>query len=236
MQLSRDPVIVFVILFLLSLGASYVLFKLLDSSATIKRKGWSAGGAIAGFLMILFGSWYAIRPTLIPPPRIIPVSVPAGFKPISDLNMGVAIATPEDWERKEEAYSISVAPKQQEPNSKNPMFAQIQIRPCTELTHSLSKDELPKIQKALQQLMGFFQLRGPSVDDSYLGHKAAVTPASITVPGKLLEPPTAADFTMNLMVREVYDERNGRCITFLYPDSELGRLLGSTMNIANPAF
>jgi hypothetical protein len=39
-----------------------------------------------------------------------------------------------------------------------------------------------------------------------------------------------------LMMKEIYDERNGRCVVIGYPDSEVGRRLSSTLNIANPSF
>jgi len=79
-------------------------------------------------------------------------------------------------------------------------------------------------------------LRGPSISESYLGHKASVTPASLTVPGSVLLPPVAKDLTLNLMLKEIYDERNGRCVMIGYPDSEAGRQLSSTLNITNPSF
>jgi hypothetical protein len=45
------------VIFLLSLVGSYVLFHLLKSSASITNKNYSAGGAIAGFV-ILFGALF----------------------------------------------------------------------------------------------------------------------------------------------------------------------------------
>ncbi len=47
--------IVAAVLFLLSLLGAYVLFKVLKSAALIKRPGYQAGGALAGFLL-LFGT------------------------------------------------------------------------------------------------------------------------------------------------------------------------------------
>lgn len=41
-----------VIIFILSLAGAYVLFKLLKSTAVIKKTGYQAGGALAGFLLI----------------------------------------------------------------------------------------------------------------------------------------------------------------------------------------
>ncbi len=52
------------VIFALSLSGSVVLFKFLSSSATIKKKSYKAGGAIAGFILIYgllftsFNSWY----------------------------------------------------------------------------------------------------------------------------------------------------------------------------------
>lgn len=93
----HDPVVVYVIIFLLSLLAAIVLFKVLVSRATIKKKGWSAGGAIAGFLIISWGSWNALRPELGWRRSVEPLSVPGGFKKISDTSGGIALAVPEDW-------------------------------------------------------------------------------------------------------------------------------------------
>jgi hypothetical protein len=118
------------VLFLLSLLAAYVLFKVLDSRATIRRRGWSAGGAIAGFLIILFWSWDAIRPTLAPLARTMPVSVPVGFKPLDVSDMGIAIAVPDDWERKPHPTEIFLGPKQHQQNSRDAMFIMISIQAC----------------------------------------------------------------------------------------------------------
>lgn len=48
------------VIFLLSLLGAYVLFAILKSTAVIKKAGYQAGGALAGFLLIfimLFGSY-----------------------------------------------------------------------------------------------------------------------------------------------------------------------------------
>lgn len=49
---SINPIFVVSIIFLLSLSGAFVLFKLLKSYARIQRKGYQAGGALAGFLLI----------------------------------------------------------------------------------------------------------------------------------------------------------------------------------------
>ena len=49
------PLTAVALMFLLSLGGAFVLFKLLKSAALIKRAGYQAGGALAGFLLI-FGT------------------------------------------------------------------------------------------------------------------------------------------------------------------------------------
>lgn len=46
------PITIVTIMFLMSLIGAYVLFKLLKSTAVIKRTGYQAGGALAGFLLI----------------------------------------------------------------------------------------------------------------------------------------------------------------------------------------
>ncbi len=45
-------IVVMLVMFLCSLGGAYVLFRLLKSTATIQKKGYRAGGALAGFLLI----------------------------------------------------------------------------------------------------------------------------------------------------------------------------------------
>src|SRR5689334_23171763 len=151
-ELSHEPPVVFVALFFLSLVASYILFKLLDSRATIRRKGWSAGGAIAGFLLILFGSWYAVKPSFSGQQRILPVSTPAGFKIISASDAGVAIAIPSDWERKDMPTTLRFEPKAQEPNSSDPKMMVIQIQACEDLRLLTSEEDLAQTKQSMKEL------------------------------------------------------------------------------------
>lgn len=51
------PVIIVGIIFVLSLGGAIVLFRFLKSSAMIRKAGYQAGGALAGFLLI-YGTLY----------------------------------------------------------------------------------------------------------------------------------------------------------------------------------
>jgi hypothetical protein len=234
-ELSHEPPLVFVVLFLLSLVASYILFKLLDSRANIKRKGWSAGGAIAGFLLILFGSWFAVKPTLSIQRLPVPLSIPTGFKAVPILEAGIAIAIPDDWERSDTPITLEFVPKVQKPNSEDAKMMSIQISHCEELPAMLTEADLAKDEGALKQMFGLVHLRGASINDPYLGHKGSSTPISFNFPGSLMEPPRATDLTLNFISRRIYDERNGRCIALTYPDSELGRQLSSTLNIARPS-
>jgi len=58
-----NPIQIVPLLFLLSLVAAFLLFKFLDSKAEIVSKGYKAGGAIAGFIIVygmLYGSFYKI--------------------------------------------------------------------------------------------------------------------------------------------------------------------------------
>ena len=235
-QVFREPVPVFALVFLLSLGACWVLFQILDSRASIKGKGWSAGGAIAGFLVILFGSFYALRPFLQTIPRTMPVSTPAGYKPISVSDMGIALAVPKDWEKREVPTQILVTPSQQQPNSSDPKFLWIQLRSCSEPPSTLSEHDLSEARGPLQQMFGMVHFRGPSVSDSYLGYQASTTPVSLTFPGQVLVPPQTAELSINILLRDIYDEPNGRCILLYYPDSDMGRMLASTLNITNPPY
>lgn len=50
--------VVVTVIFILSLTGAFVLFKFLKSSALIKKAGYQAGGAIAGFLLI-YGALYS---------------------------------------------------------------------------------------------------------------------------------------------------------------------------------
>jgi hypothetical protein len=55
-------------------------------------------------------------------------------------------------------------------------------------------------------MFGAIHLRGASINDPYLGHKGSSTPVSFNIPGNLLEPPSAKDFVLNLILRRIYDE------------------------------
>ncbi len=230
-QLCREPLAVFVTLFLISLAASYVLFKLLDSRATIKREGWSAGGAIAGFLIILFGSWFALKPAITPPTRIVPLSVPTGFKSFTASDLGLAVALPADWVRHDAPTAISFGPKL--PTMQNPMFVALQIASCSgsEGALGVTEKDLPNVSKIIESNFGMLALRGASVTDSYLGRKSYLTPIRlfISVPGTPMP-------VFDGLLRSIYDDRSGRCINFMYPDSEIGKDIASTLNITSPSF
>ena len=61
--LLSNPLLVIVVIFILSLVGAFVLFKLLKSTAIIKKAKYQAGGALAGFLLIygtLYGSFYRL--------------------------------------------------------------------------------------------------------------------------------------------------------------------------------
>lgn len=232
-SLTHDPLVAFVALFVLSLVAAYILFKLLDSRATIKRKEWSAGGAIAGFLLILFGSWWAIRPAMSAIKPVVPLFVPNGFKSESVSAAGLAIAIPQEWERKDSPLILMFAPKV--PDESNPTYMLIQVSACTKLPEMTSSEELAKVQKEIKETFGgFVSLRGPSSNDPYIGHKGSMDPIRITIPGEVLEPPRSKDVTLDMIVRNIFDERNNRCMILEYSDNELGRQMSSTLNIANP--
>ena len=47
-----DPLLSLAAIFVLSLVGAVVLFKYLQSTAIIKKKGWQASGAVAGFILI----------------------------------------------------------------------------------------------------------------------------------------------------------------------------------------
>ena len=111
----------------------------------------------------------------------------------------------------------------------------IQIQACEDLRLLTSEEDLAQTKQGMKELFTFMSLRGPSVNDPYLGHKGSTTPVVITIPGHLLEPVRSNDYTLNLIVREIFDETNRRCIALLYPDNELGRRLGSTLNITSPS-
>ena len=60
-----EVLIVISVMFVISLGGAFVLFRFLDSHATIQRAGYKAGGALAGFLIILgmlFGTYVKLAP------------------------------------------------------------------------------------------------------------------------------------------------------------------------------
>ena len=55
--MEQNLLVVVSVIFALSLVGAFVLFKFLKSAAIIKRPGYQAGGALAGFLLI-FGALY----------------------------------------------------------------------------------------------------------------------------------------------------------------------------------
>lgn len=68
------PILAVTVIFVLSLGGAIVLFKFLKSSAIIKKTGYQAGGALAGFLLIygtLFYSFDKLIESNNPPGQII---------------------------------------------------------------------------------------------------------------------------------------------------------------------
>lgn len=63
LTVNFQVLIVISVMFVISLGGAFVLFRILDSQASIQRAGYKAGGALAGFLIILsmlFGSYYKL--------------------------------------------------------------------------------------------------------------------------------------------------------------------------------
>jgi hypothetical protein len=46
--------------FVLSAGATYLLFEVLHSTGVFKKGGWSLGGALVGFLVIFFGVFHYV--------------------------------------------------------------------------------------------------------------------------------------------------------------------------------
>jgi hypothetical protein len=107
---------------------------------------------------------------------------------------------------------------------------------CTAPTFEVTDTDLPKIQEGFRQVSGLFSIRGKSRVDSYLGHKTTITPGAYTIPGNLLEPPRSTDLVLNVTLRDIYDERNNRCIILIYPDSDATGVISSTLNIATPSF
>lgn len=56
--------IVIVVFFVSSLAGAFVLFKVLKSTALIKKVGYQAGGALAGFLLIYSALYYSFQSAL----------------------------------------------------------------------------------------------------------------------------------------------------------------------------
>lgn len=67
---ERFLLFVVAVMFILSLIGAYVLFKYLKSSALIKREGYKAGGAIAGFLLIYGILFYSFDSLLKYKPQV----------------------------------------------------------------------------------------------------------------------------------------------------------------------
>lgn len=109
----------------------------------------------------------------------------------------------------------------------------VRIENCTSVDRLMSIDagELPNLSKTLSQAIGMFSVRGPSAEDHYQGHRSFVTPVRFSY-----DAVDRAVGPLNALLRSIYDERNGRCIAVFYPDSDAGKIIASTLNIASPSF
>jgi hypothetical protein len=234
-EISRDPAWVFAGLFILSLFAAIVLFRGLQSQASIKGTHWTLGGAAAGFVIILFGSWHVLSSSVSGERPLSPVSIPDGFKRISMADVGLAMAIPPSWERKETPVTVMLGPKEVAPNAPNPSFIFMQITRCQALPPMTLESDLATVEEGLKETLGgLVRVDGASINDPYLGHKGSSTPMTLTIPGGVLQPPTTQDYSLRFVAHEIYDEHNGRCLLLGHSDNELGQTISSTLNIADP--
>lgn len=227
----HDPVVVYLIIIVCSSGVAWLMFRVLKSKASIKVKQWSAEGAIAAFIIVALGSWNALRPELQLQKSIEPLSVPGGFKKISNASAGLAFAIPNDWHLDPQKSVTMNASKATSVD--DVAILNITTTPCTQLSF-----DIDKLRSGLSKMIGMFVFHGESRDEPINGRQSLVIDVTETLPKELLNAQGAKeikkDVALNLLMRQIYDVENGRCINVVYPNDEIGRKIMSTINIQAP--
>jgi hypothetical protein len=231
LPLLREPLFVWVVLSLVCLLVVWVCFRVLKSAAIIVKKEWQAGGAIAGFLLLLFGSWCAVSPRLdVAPVRsaIAPISVPVGFEGHSLSSAGIAFAAPV-------SFLLSDNPARFSLSQKDPPAMIIvgvdPYDPAEQVDFDLKEDEIAEMNDTVQAFMGFMKIVGPSQADPFRGMRSYTLPMELefSVPGvKTLA-------LGRYLFRMILDAERSRKVFVIYPDTEQGRQIFSTLNIGDPA-
>jgi hypothetical protein len=231
LPLLREPLVVWVVLSLVCLFVVWVCFRLLESAAIIVKKEWQAGGAIAGFLLLLFGSWCAVSPRLdVAPVRsaIEPLSVPVGFTARTLSSAGVALAAPAGFLTSESPIQFGLT--QKDP----PAMALVAVQPYDAADddgdYSLDEDELAELNETTRALMGFIEVVGPPQADPYRGMKSYVLPVKV----EFSIPNTTPVNLGRYLIRQILDVERSRKVFMIYPDTEQGRQIFSTLNIGDP--
>jgi hypothetical protein len=84
-------------------------------------------------------------------------------------------------------------------------------------------------------VFGTLVFHGEPKDEPVNGRRSMVIGTTLSVPKELLNgTQPARDVKLDLLTRQIYDAQNGRCISVMYPNNEIGRKIISTMNIQPP--
>jgi hypothetical protein len=220
----REPVIAFSIVFLFSIGAAFMLFRVLGSQAAIRGKRWQAGGAIAGFLLVFFPSWYSVKPMLPMEsgPYISPLNVPNGFRPFSEPWAPFAVAIPRKWLQIGPTLNLSFA----SPDEKEEGLFFISVHedfPSDAFNERDIQGLLAEVSEMLHQI---FNPKSVEVEKgeftSYQGLRSYRAPATFHYPGQT---PT------KVSIQLIWDHRRHRLYYIICDDSSTGRQVASTLNI-----
>jgi hypothetical protein len=226
MNLLREPLIPFLAIAITSLIVTLVLFKVIQSTAHITSRGTLITGGLAGYVIIFGTFWYAYAQgdkAVVAQP-LQPINVPEGFEAISEPEL--AIAVPRDYApgRKEKAIRFTEKEKGQ-------MFGMLDVTIIENVSLESMADFKPQnlpeeVQKAMSPLLKW----DTAQPAPYQGRKGFIMPMTITLP-KDVEPEQKPR-TVKVLAHFILDDRKRRLITVMYEDTELGRQIFSTLNLA----
>lgn len=154
--------------------------------------------------------------------------MPGGFKKISETSLGLALAVPEDWQiEPPKPVTISAV---KVTSADDIGLLTVYTSPCSQLNL-----DAEKVRNAVTKVFGTLVFHGEPKDEPVNGRRSMVIGTTLSVPKELvsgIQP--AKDVKLDLLIRQIYDAQNGRCISVMYPNNEIGRKIISTMNIQPP--
>lgn len=224
MPFLREPLIAFSVVFLFSMAAAFMLFKILASHAAIRGKGWQAGGAIAGFLLVFFPSWYSLKPMLPMErqPYISPLNVPSGFKPYTSLSPPFSLAVPHKWVQVGQTVSLIFSSPDQKDNE---LFV-IMIHddfPSDAFNEHDIQDLLTQYGAVMSQIFNPNSIDvGKGEFSSYEGLRCYVAHGVTHF---------EEGRAMKTVFQCIWDHRSRRLYYMMYSDSPTGKQIASTLNI-----